>query len=315
MGFKRETTMRKLILTSTVLLCSLAPGFGCYDYAVTAVPMSIRPVLVAPEAGRPSISPRSYKFRTAVLDFIDQTNSAGDLVRTIPDVLTTTLFDTQRFDIYDRGQLRDKTPSQVEGIINCLAKKMGCTDSRDEGYQIDGMIIGSITRFSPQEHQMTVDIRLINAQSDAVMFAVQQTLQYQGVLDVKVDRADIDRLSKQIAIAIPKVDDAHIVAKNGDEVTINIGEETAGLCKAMVDDAPVSEPKPRKRCPPKKGMAAFVIATGDSLADPGTGDVLASNYIIAEVYITAVEGRITRGHVYHKQKTAWVQPGDLVHFK
>jgi hypothetical protein len=258
---------------------------GCIKYVVVPEPALTGPVLIAPSSGRKSLqpSPASYKFRVAVLDFIDQTNSAGDLVRTIPDILTTNLFETQRYDIFDRGQLRDKSSNQAEKEIADLKKN----------YLIDGVIVGSITRFSPQSKELTIDIRVINAQSTAVMFAVQHTVHYTGVLDVRVDRDDITALSTKVAQSIPKVPDARVAAINGSELIISVGEEQ-GV---------------------KKGMAIFVVATGDTLEDPATGDALSSRYIIAEAYVNAVEPRITHALVFRPVTGSWVRPGDLVHFK
>ena len=258
---------------------------GCITYVVVPEPTQQGPVFIAPSAGRKALqpSPSSYRFRVAVLDFIDQTNSAGDLVRTIPDILTTNLFETQRYDIFDRGQLRDKGSKQAEEEIRKLK----------DSFLIDGVIVGSITRFSPQTKELTVDIRVINAQSTQVMFAVQHTVHYTGVLDVKVDRDDITTLSTKVAQSIPKVTDARIAATNGSEIVISVGEEQNV----------------------KKGMAIFVVAAGDTLEDPTTGDALSSRYIIAEAYVTAVEPRITHAQVFHINAGSWVRPGDLVHFK
>ena len=126
---------------------------GCLSYVVVPEPIPQGPVFIPPSSGRKALkpAPKSYRFRVAVQDFIDQTNSAGDLVRTIPDILTTNLFDTRRYDIYDRGQLRDKSSGQAEKLIKQLT---------DE-YEIDGVIVGSITRFSPQSRELTVDVRVI----------------------------------------------------------------------------------------------------------------------------------------------------------
>ena len=258
---------------------------GCISYVVVPEPTQLGPVLIAPGTGRKSLRPppESYRFNVAVLDFIDQTNSAGDLVRTIPDILTTNLFETQRYDIFDRGQLRDKSSKEAEKEIADLKAK----------FKIDGVIVGSITRFSPQTKELTIDIRVINAQSEGVMFAVQHTVHYTGVLDVRVDRDDITALSTKVAQSIPRVADARVAAINGTELIISVGEEQ-GV---------------------KKGMALFVIASGDTLEDPSSGDALSSRYIIAEAYVNAVEPRITHAVVYRPKAGSWVRPGDLVHFK
>lgn len=284
--------MRRHALYALALLAS-----GCHEYVMVAEPAPLRPILVAPSRGRLPVEPlpKSYKFRVAVLDFIDQTNAAGDLVRTIPDILTTTLFGVGRYEIYDRGQLRDKSPKEVEKIIE--NKLRG--ECQTVGNQIfclppiiDGEIIGSITRFSPNDKQMTIDLRLISSQSGAVMFATQHTLRYTGILDVKVERDDITALCDQIKNAIPVLPDARIASKNGDEIVINAGDLT-GV---------------------KKGMALLVYATGDTLRDPGTGDDLTSRIIVGEAHVTAVEERISRATLLRRRQQN-VRQGDLVHFK
>jgi hypothetical protein len=266
-------------LLGVLLLCA------CSTYVVVPLSPPARPPLVSPGRGRPALNPppEAYKFRLAVLDFIDQTNSAGDLVRTIPDILTTSLFDTERYDIYDRGQLRERTSREAEQMIRDLTST----------FRIDGVLMGSITRFSPQAQEMTVDIRLINAHSQAVMFAREQTLRYTGVLDVKVERQDLKTLAQQIAQAIPKLSDVRVAATNGAEAVLNVGEAQ------MV----------------RKGMSAFVIATGDTLEDPVSGDVLVSRYIIAEGFVNAVEPSVTHLRLLPGRGERSVRPGDLVHFK
>jgi hypothetical protein len=277
----RAVTM-KIVISALLLAGALG---GCVEYIVIPDPPPNMPVLVAPSQGRKPLKPPpvSYKFRVAVLDFIDQTNAAGDLVRTIPDILTTNLFDSQRYDILDRGQLREKTPKEVEENIRMLTN----------GGQIDGKIVGSITRFSPQNRELTVDIRVINAQSDAVMFAVQQTLHYTGVLDVKVERDDIKAVATKVAAGVPRIQDARVAVRNGSEIVVNIGEDSNV----------------------KKGMAAFIIGTGDSLEDPASGDVLTSRYIIGEAYVTAVEQKISHAVIFRPHEGGEIRPGDLIHFK
>src|SRR5262249_32094942 len=283
-------------VTAIAIVAAAAAACMTNEYVVVPEPVVVAPPLVPPSAGRKALRPppQSFKFRVAVLDFIDQTNAAGELVRTIPDIITTSLLDTARFDIYDRGQLRDKSSREAERLVKELTQKIDPETKAEIAPKIDGVIQGSITRFSPQSKEMTIDIRLINAQSSAVMFADQQTLRYTGVLDVKVERVDIQTLSVKIANAVPVLRDARVVARNGDEVVVNVGEESNV----------------------KKGMAALVIATGNSLIDPASGDALTSRYIVAEVYITAVEPKISRAQVVRDTKEPGaIRPGDLMRFK
>jgi len=267
------------------LVLLLAVGvLGCSPkYVVVNDPVVDTPVLVPPTPPRRALRPppSSYKFRIAVLDFTDQTNSAGDLVRTIPDILTTKLFESKRYDIFDRGQLRNKSSREVEQEIRVL---------RDD-HKIDGMLVGSITRFSPQDHKMSIDVRLINVYSEAVMYASRLEVNYRGTLDVEVDGADIGKLAQGVRDAIPDKDaitGARIQSVSSGEVVITAGED-----KNI-----------------RKGMAALIYATGDTIADPTTGEQLSDRAIIAEVYITAVEPRMCRAQISRPVKRSNARGGD-----
>jgi curli biogenesis system outer membrane secretion channel CsgG len=249
----------------------MAASLGCSPkYVVVNDPVVDGPILVAPNPPRRALRPppSSYKFRLAVLDFTDQTNAAGDLVRTIPDILTTKLFESKRYDIFDRGQLRNRSPRDVETAINGLRRE----------FKIDGMLVGSITRFSPQDHKMSIDVRLINVYSEAVMYASRLEVNYHGTLEVEVDSADIGKLAESVRDAIPDRDalkGARIHSLNSGEVVITVGEDRNV----------------------KKGMAALVIASGDTIADPVTLEELSDQSIIAEVYVTSVELKTCRAMI------------------
>ncbi|HEX9577375.1 MAG TPA: hypothetical protein VF993_06460 [Myxococcales bacterium] len=277
---------RRASLIAALALCACAK-----EYVIVPDSQASMPALIAPELGRRPLRPppTSYKFRVAVLDFTDQTNSAGDLVRTMPDILTTSLFDTRRYDIYDRGQLRNKSPQEVEKEVHDLAVN---------GI-IDGEILGSITRFSPADRTMIIDVRLINGRSSAVMFAREQPIHYKGVLDVQVERKDLQELAKLIKDAVPEdVPEARIAAKNGDELVISAGSNLGII----------------------KGMTAFVVASGDTIEHPESGETLSSRSLIAEVYVTAVEKQICRAQIARprpdeERKGFYIQVNDLVRFK
>ncbi len=66
-------------------------------------------------------APQSKLFRIAVLDFVDQThNTAGKVEDMFADVMTTSLYRTSRFTLYDRSQLKRK--NRAEGAIETVAQ-------------------------------------------------------------------------------------------------------------------------------------------------------------------------------------------------
>ena len=61
-----------------------------------------------------TITPYSQKYKVAVLTFIDQTGKASLVTDNVADVLTTSLFDTDRFALYDRQDLtQDATTKTI----------------------------------------------------------------------------------------------------------------------------------------------------------------------------------------------------------
>ncbi len=66
------------------------------------------------EAVGAAYTPDSKLFRIAVVDFVDQTNNyAGKVEDMFADVLTTELFKTNRFTLYDRAQMKRKNQSAM----------------------------------------------------------------------------------------------------------------------------------------------------------------------------------------------------------
>jgi len=223
----------------------------------------------------------SYKFRLAVFNLIDQTGNAGDLVKTIPDILTTSLFKTARFDMYDRGQLRAKSQAEVEKLMFDLKHKA----------KADGILQGSITRFSPESKTMTLDVRVNNVASDAVMFAKSMNVGYSGIMDVEVNRVHLDVLAQELASAFPDLDEGRIISVGESALTINLGERDGVV----------------------KGMTAFVETGGDIIKDPETGEVLSSDVYVAEVYVVGVEKKTSKAIV--SRKSADPRVGDIIKFK
>ena len=214
------------------------------------------PPSLPPTQPRRGITPRSYKMKIAVFNFIDQTGSAGKLVETLPDMLSTELFGTQRFEVKERAELRSVDPQQTKAI--------------NERYklELDALLVGSITRFSVEEKVMTLDVRVYNAFNGTVMFASAFDVRYVGVIDAKADRKDIVRVAEAVYAAFPVLGDVtvRVAGMSGNIVTINLGEKD-GV---------------------KAGMGALVIARGDTLKDPVTREELGDAIYVGETYVIEV---------------------------
>lgn len=205
---------------------------------------------------RRGIRPRSYKMKLAVFNFVDQTGSAGKLIETIPDVLSTELFGTKRFELKERAELREIDPQKMEEQRNKYR------------YTVDTFLVGSITRFSVDDQTMTLDVRAINAYNGTVMYAGHHDVHYKGVLDVKADRKDIQSIADDIYKAFPVLggSDSKIISLSGDDVSINLGEN---------DGATV-------------GMGALIISGGDTIRDPVSNAALNNEIYVGEAYVVEV---------------------------
>lgn len=221
------------------------------------------PPTVSYEQPRRGITPRSSKMKIALFNFIDQTGSAGKLVETLPDMLATELFATQRFEMKERAELRAVDPQQTKDI------------GEEYKTKVDVLVVGSITRFSVEDKTMTIDVRAYNATFGTVMFAGHFDVHYSGVLDVKAERKDIVRIAEALYAAFPVLGgdlNVSVVGVSGGLITINLGEKD-GV---------------------KTGMGALVVARGDTLVDPVSGEELANDVYVAEVYIIEVNPKTSK---------------------
>lgn len=270
-----------LILTLAALVGGLlaVPGAcGSTRYVLDSVEEPLLPISDFVFTRRP-YQPYSLKTRLAVINFVDQTNAAGQLVKTIPDVLTTGLYETQRFDILDRGQLREKS-------VNDLREEAG-------KLPVDGLLQGAITQIQPDEHTIICDIRVTNRLTEQVVYAKSYPIRYKGSLDVVLDRSDINKLSVEIAGQFPTMserEEARVMEISSDLVTISAGSDK-GI---------------------RAGMAALVVAPGDLKRDPASGEVLSSRAYVGLVMVISVNERSSRARIAANTN---ILVGDRVVFK
>ena len=267
--------MKNLIPTLAVLLLAA----GCTNiYKTDRIEEPMLPVSTF-ELPRKEFLPTSLKFRLAVINMVDQTGSAGNLVKTIPDVLTTGLFDTARFDLLDRGQLREKRENDLDQALETMKP--------------DGLLQGAITQIRPSDKVIICDIRVINRKTHAVMYAKSAEMRFTGSLEVQMNRDDINRLSQEIADSFPKMDERQpvkILDISSDTVTISVGTDR-GI---------------------KSGMAALVYSGGDLTRDLDTSEVLSSVTYLAQVNVTSVLDRMSKATI---ESGGGLRVGDLVTFK
>lgn len=223
------------------------------------------PPPTAPFRPREDVSLESYKFRVAVTDFTDQTGQAGDLVKTIPDILTTALFKSGRIDLYEREPLRGLSSQEAGTLIEGLMQRRA----------IDGVISGTVTQFSRIGKAILIEVRLLS-RNKAVMYTDQHSLSYSGRRAMEISREDVISLGDAISKAVPRPPDMKIVNKNGALITLS-GGANEGLVA---------------------GMTGYVQALLDKVNDPETGEVPPlTPVIVGEVVIDQVSNDSAIGRI------------------
>ena len=238
------------------------------------------PPPTAPFSPREEVTIESYKFRAAVVDFTDQTGRAGDLIKTIPDILTTTLFKSNRIDLYERNPLRGISAQDSTAMVEGLIEKR----------IIDGVISGAVTQISGTEKKVVIELRLLG-RNKAVMYADHHTLTFRGRRVMEINREDVVNLAKTLSAAVPTVKRTKIVDKSGNRVTLSAGSD-----KGLI-----------------AGMLGYVQAPLDKVTDPVTGEIPRPTYVIVgEIVIDQVTSSSATGHVVAGDD---VRSQDIVQFK
>ena len=248
--------------------------------AILACSSMSLPPLTAPFPPREEISVESYKFRVAVVDFADQTGRAGDLSKTIPDILATMIFKLKRVDIYDRSTLRGLPSDETDILIKDLLEKR----------VIDGVIAGTVTRFTGTQKSLVVEMRLLS-RNNAVMYANDRTVTFRGRRVMEVNRGDVAAIATAISSSIPTVSDAPVASKVSDHVVIEHGAKTGVIV----------------------GMTGYIQARRDTVNDPETGAVATPAYVtVAEIVIDQVNRDTSTGRIVAGRD---VRVNDIVRFK
>jgi hypothetical protein len=206
-------------------------------------------------------------------------------------MLLTELKDIGRFNIFDGGNIR--IGDGKEPINETTAKN----------HNIDGYLTGTITGVTSS--QVCFDARLVNANNHEVLYAQSSCVNYRGQLATgSPDRSGIRRFAQDVSRAIKKVSHAKVLSADGQVVFISKGK-SAGVIR---------------------GMDAYIVATGDSVAtasihqtveeqtgvDPGALSTSKAPVVVGHIYVIEVHKDYCLGWLYRGD---YALPGDTVYFK
>lgn len=252
--------------------------------------------------GAPSVAGPGRDSRPSGIPYVPI--PGGGAVQSIPDAFSSVLFDSGRFDLYDVGQLKNRTLADTDKTLVVLKQMYAAWSARlkAEGQQKieldrysfpDAVLTGAITSIDAKE--MTLDVRLINFASDDVMFATSALVKVTNAgSELKLDRDDLRKLAQKLIGALPSPHDlkkAQIVQREGEIVTLNVGREDRII----------------------KGMNAFVVTYGDKVVDPSTGDTLGDETFLGELFVFSVYPRTAKARIFNNAPA--VRVGDYVIFK
>lgn len=229
-----------------LLLLAAAWASGCS----IAPPPSIEPMMP-----RRDITPRSYKMKLAVFNLTDQTGAGGKLTESVSEMLHVALFQTKRFELMQRAEIR--------GIDSRDTRQI----QQDYRNRLDGLVVGSITNFTPADKTMTLNVNVMNP-FGTTLAARSFQAKYTGTINVQAGREDVDTIAQWIERAFPKLQSGLVIARpSADRITVNLGSESGVT----------------------PGMGLLIAARGNIIKDPNTGEVLGSDIYIGEAYVIAVQ--------------------------
>ena len=266
-------------LIGTFLLAAVCSG------CVTLTP----PPSIAPTMPRRGIIPRSYKMKLAVFNLLDPTGSGGKLSESIAETLHVALFQTNRFELMQRAELRGIDASDTRKIQEEYANRL------------DGLVVGSITHFNTAQKTMTLNINVMNPFGTTMTAQSFEDIRYTGSINVDANRDDIVKIAEWIDRKFPKLEDGSILSLSSNRITINLGSK---------DGVQV-------------GMWVLVAARGDDIKDPTSGELLSSNIYVAEAWVVAVNpgtceallATVSDRNTNLKSRRPRVKVGDKVVFK
>lgn len=166
--------MKKVIYIFAAAILAIG-GLGAIGCVESGIPGTARMIQLPPTAQgllevTERITPRSQKFKVAVLTFVDQTGKGALVVDPIADMLTTELFAGGRFELYDRGDLvqevsdsasatevvtdgddKDSVKKTVIKTTSSTRQNKTALQKRKVQKMVDGILLGYITSFEINE--------------------------------------------------------------------------------------------------------------------------------------------------------------------
>ena len=268
-----KATQVRFSLVSLVTLVTVS-AVGC---SMVNPPPSLEPAM--PRRG---ITPRSYKLKLAVLNLLDPTGSGGRLSESVSEMLHVALFETDRFELMQRAEVRGTDSGDIDAI-----RKQYQT-------RLDALVVGSITHFNPADKTMALNVNVMNAYG-MTMAAKSFTVRYTGTINVDADREDIKKTAEWIEREFPKLESGLVLSWSGNRVTINLGSDSHV----------------------QVGMWVLIASRGDVVKDPQTGEFLGRDIYVGEAYVIAVNPATCEALVVDTidKKPAEIRVNDKVVFK
>ena len=207
------------------------------------------PPSLEPGMPRRGITPRSYKMKLAVLNLLDPTGSGGRLSENVSEMLQVALFQTGRFELMQRAEVRGTDPSDIDAIRKQYQSRL------------DALVVGSITHFNPTEKTMALNVNVMNAYG-LTMAAKSFVVRYTGTINVDANSEDIGHIAEWIERGFPKLESGLVLSRSDNRITINLGSDS-GV---------------------QRGMWVLIASRGDVIKDPQTGEFLGSDIYVGEAY-------------------------------
>ncbi len=204
------------------------------------------------------LTPLSQRFRVAVLSFIDQTDRAELVTEPLADVLTTALFETSRFNLYDRRDLktseaeareaeRDRQreePPAEEAVAPRGEDERNRTQDPLTQYDwikgaVDGILQGYVTAIETRRGGGSVeaDYRIVNPDTGLVVFSDSGRVRFKSNpagSSVSIVREDVEQIARSIARSFVDLDalasqpvrvtDVQLAEREA-QITLNVGAD------------------------------------------------------------------------------------------
>jgi hypothetical protein len=291
----------KRVILSLLVAVGACGGGALYtprDPNLVVYPPPALPITPA----RETIVPLSQFMKVAVLDFSDQSSRLESLRASLADMLSTELYKSGRFEVYDRGQLRHEDFTKI--IEACQKSQQACEEAekatlalRDADFKAiqsatDAFLLSAITNVSPG--RLTIDYRLVNAQSFAVMTAGSAQIGFQeDASTVETDRQALVQVAATLRGSLPTPTAGKlgkVLVQDGRVLTISLGRKDGII----------------------PGMNVFVVGPGRVQMGADNKPNVIDEAYLAQAYVVSVYDNTSQVVVYLGDD---FRVGDDVRFK